>query len=212
MHTVIERYEGVLHKISIVPTGPHLFITFGAPKSHPDDPERAVRAALEMQEALAIVNRDVEALIDDTPKLPRPIFRQAVGITTGFAFAGSIGSARRWEYTVMSDLVNLAARLMATADDGEILADDSTIRYLSPQFELHPRQPIQVKGKREPVSYAQVTGLSRLPASLRIVGGKLVGREAEVGAAQRVLDDAARGKGGILVIRGEAGMGKTRLT
>jgi predicted ATPase/class 3 adenylate cyclase len=212
MHTVVERYEGVLHKISIGPTGPHLFITFGAPKSHPDDPERAVHAALEMQEALVMVNQDIEKLVGDAPGLPRPIFRQAVGITTGFAFAGSIGSARRWEYTVMSDLVNLAARLMATADDGEILVDDSAVRYLSHQFELHPRPPIQVKGKREPVSYAQVTGLSRLPASLRAAEGELVGREVEIGTAQHLLDDAIQSKGSLLVIRGEAGMGKTRLT
>ena len=212
MRTVVERYEGVLHKISVGPTGPHLFITFGAPKSHPNDPERAVHAALEMQKTLVEVNQDVKALTGDIPDLPHPIFRQAVGITTGFAFAGGTGSAKRREYTVMSDLVNLAARLMTTAADGEILVDDSSIRYLSPQFELHHRPPIQVKGKNELVSYAQVAGLSRLPASLRTAEGELVDREAEIDMARHVLDDAAQGKGSALVIRGEAGIGKTRLT
>jgi predicted ATPase/class 3 adenylate cyclase len=212
MRKVVERYEGVLHKVGIGPTGPHLFITFGAPKSHPDDPERAVRAALEMQAALAEVNCEAEPLIGDLPGLQHPLFQQAIGVTTGFVFAGSIGSAKRWEYTVMGDLVNLAARLMIAAADGESLVDDSTIHHLGKRFDLHPRPAIQVKGKHEPVSYAQVTGLAQLPPLLGAVEGPLVGRQAELNTAQSLLDGATQGSGSVLVIRGEAGMGKTRLT
>jgi len=209
---VIERYEGVLHKVGAGPSGPHLFITFGAPKSHADDPERAVRAAVEMREVLAEVNREVESLVSDVPDLQRPLFRQTIGITTGFVFAGSVGSARRWEYTVMGDLVNLAARLMTAAAEGEVLIADSTVRYLGERFELHPRQPMQVKGKREPVSYAQVTGVAQLPPLLGAAEGRVVGRQAELATAQTLLDRATQGSGGVLVVRGEAGIGKSRLT
>ena len=210
---VVERYEGVLHKVGAGPSGPHLFITFGAPKSHADDPERAVRAAVEMREALAEVNREIESLVSDVPDLQRPLFRQTIGITTGFVFAGSVGSARRWEYTVMGDLVNLAARLMTAAAEGEILVADATVRCLGERFELHPRQPMQVKGKREPVSYAQVAGVAQLPPLLEAAEGQLVGRQAELDMAQGLLDRATQqGTGGVLVVHGEAGMGKSRLT
>ena len=212
MRDVVEQYEGVLHKVGAGPSGPHLFITFGAPKSHPDDPERAVRAALGMQAALAEVNQAVAALADQVPGCECPPFRQAIGITTGFVFAGSIGSERRWEYTVMGDLVNLAARLMTVADDGETLVADSTVRYLGERFKLLPREPMQVKGKQELVSYALVTGVTQLPPVLGSAAGKLVGRQAEVSTAQALLDRAAQGQGSVLAIQGEAGMGKTRLT
>jgi len=211
MRGVVERYEGVLHKVGAGPTGSHLFITFGAPKSHSDDPERAVLAGLEMQEVLEDVNREVETLVGRTCGLRFPLLRQAIGITTGFVFAGSIGSAERREYTVMGDVVNLASRLMAAAAEGEILVADSTVRCLSERFELRPRPAIRVKGKREPVSHAQVTGLTRLPPLLGVAEGCLVGRQAELDTAQRLLDRLIQGTGIVLVVRGEAGMGKTRL-
>ena len=211
MRRVVERYEGVLHKVGAGPSGPHLFITFGAPKSHPDDPERAVRAGLEMQEVLAEVNREVEILASGTSDLEFPLLRQAIGVTTGFVFAGSVGSAERREYTVMGDVVNLACRLMAAADEEELLVADSTVRYLDERFEYRPRPAMWVKGKQGPVSYAQVTGLTRLPPLLGAAEGRVVGRQAELGAAQDMLNGAIRGAGGALVVRGEAGMGKTRL-
>lgn len=209
---VVDRYEGVLHKVGAGPAGPHLLITFGAPKSHVDDPERAVRAGLEMQEALVEVNREVEALIGDVPGLQRPLLRQAIGITTGFVFAASVGATERWEYTVMGDLVNLAARLMAAAADGEILVADNTVRHLGERFEMHPRKPMRVKGKSEPIPYSQVTGLAQLPSLLGTVEGRIVGRQAELDVAQELLDGVIQGKGSALAVHGGAGMGKTRLT
>ena len=221
---VVERYEGVLHKVGAGPSGPHLLVTFGAPKSHPDDPERAVRAGLEMQEVIVEVNQEIEALIEDAPdlqhQLPRQPFddgqarllRQAIGITTGFVFAGSVGATRRWEYTVMGDLVNLAARLMAAADDGEILIAENTVRHLGKRFNLRPREPMRVKGKREPIPYSEVLGWAQLPSLLGAVEGHIVGRQAELDTTQALLDRAVAGEGSVLAVHGEAGMGKTRLT
>lgn len=224
---VVERYEGVLHKVGAGPSGPHLLVTFGAPKSHPDDPDRAVRAGLEMQEVLANVNRETEALFRAAPDLQslplRQLFedaqnkllRQAMGITTGFVFAGSVGAKRRWEYTVMGDLVNLAARLMAAADDGEILIADNTMRHLSKRFKLRPREPMRVKGKCEPIPCSEVLGWAQLPSLLgagHFLEGRIVGRQAELDTAQALLDRAVAGEGNVLAVHGEAGMGKTRLT
>jgi len=211
MRRVVERYEGVLHKVGAGPTGPHLFITFGAPKSHSDDPERAVCAGLEMQEVLAEVNREVETLIGHVRGLQYPIFQQAVGIGTGFVFAGAIGSAGRREYTVMGDVVNLVYRLMSATAEGEVLVADATARYLGERFELRPRLAMRVKGKHEPVSYVQVVGLTQLPPLLGAAGGRIVGRRAELDTARGLLAGATRGLGSVLVVRGEAGMGKTRL-
>ncbi|MCP4594584.1 MAG: AAA family ATPase, partial [bacterium] len=212
VRNVVDRYEGVLHKVGAGPSGPHLLITFGAPKSHPDDPERAVRVGLEMQEAIVEVNQEIESLIGDAPDLERPLLRQAMGITTGFVFAGSVGSTRRWEYTVMGDLVNLSARLMAAAADGEVLVADLTVRYLGERFELHPREPMRVKGKSEPIPYSQAIGLTQLPSLLGMAEGRIVGRAAELETAQALLDGVAKGTGSVLAICGDAGMGKTRLT
>ncbi len=212
VRNVVERYEGVLHKVGAGPSGPHLLITFGAPKSHADDPERAVRAALEMQKALVEVNQEIESLIGDAPDLRRPLLRQAMGITTGFVFAGSVGSTRRWEYTVMGDLVNLAARLMAAAADGEILVAGNTVRHLGERFELRPRKPMRVKGKSKPIPYSQVTGLKQLPLLLGTAEGRIVGREAELETAQALLEGVSEGTGSVLAVCGDAGMGKTRLT
>jgi len=212
VRNVVERYEGVLHKVGAGPSGPHLLITLGAPISHVDDPERAVRAALEMQEALVEVNQEIESLIGDAPDLERPLLRQAMGITTGVVFAASVGSTRRWEYTVMGDLVNLAARLMAAATDGEILVAENTVRHLGKRFDLRPREPMRVKGKSEPIPYSEVLGLAQLPSLLGTVEGRIVGRQAELDTAQSLLDGAIQGAGGVLAVHGGAGMGKTRLT
>ncbi len=212
---VVERYEGVLHKVGAGPSGPHLLITFGAPRSHADDPERAVRAALEMQERLTELNhemeQEVESALGEMPGLKRPLLRQAIGITTGFVFAGSVGATRRWEYTVMGDLVNLAARLMVAAADGEVLVAEETTRYLEGRFDLQPCPPLRVKGKREPVSCSRVLGLAPFSPQPIVAEGRIVDRRPGLERAEEMLERVIRGLGGLLVIRGETGIGKTRL-
>jgi adenylate cyclase len=97
--------------------GDGVFAFFGAPVMHSDDPERAVRAAMEMQRAVM----DLEI-----PSLPGVRLQTGVGITSGEVIAGNIGSRRRMHYAVVGDSVNIAARLQASAGPGQVLVDEPT--------------------------------------------------------------------------------------
>lgn len=97
--------------------GDGVFALFGAPIGHVDDAERAVRAALEMQSAVARV---------DIPSLPGVRLQTGIGITTGVVIAGNVGSERRMHYAVVGESVNVAARLEAAAGPGQILVDEQT--------------------------------------------------------------------------------------
>jgi len=212
MRDVMDRYEGVLHKVEAGSAGPRFLTTFGAPGSHADDPERAVRTALDMQEALAEVNREARALLGDIIGgrcWPGP--RLAVGITTGFVFAGSVGSAERREYTVLGEEVNLAQRLMSVAAEGKALIAASTASHLSPRVATEEMPPVWVKGKSVPVRHFLVQGLVDGTVLRERAGGELVGREAALAHVVAALDQAVQGDGQVLVVHGEAGVGKTRL-
>jgi len=207
MRGVVERYEGVVSKVGAGSGDLHLHVLFGAPRAHEDDPERAVCATLDMQDALRQVNLEVAQRL----ALETPPFRQTIGISTGFVFAGSIGSARRREYTVMGDEVNLAHRLMSSAGEGTILISAATAAHLSPRVVVEERPPIRVKGKSDPVRHFLVRGLAEMASAREDIQGEMVGRVEERARALAALDRAARGEGRVLVIRGEAGVGKTRL-
>jgi len=161
---VIEKYEGTVDKF----IGDEIMALFGAPVAHEDDPERALRAALEMMEALEEFNAQ-----------HRTNLGIHMGINTGLVIAGGIGSRRQQEYSVMGDAVNLAARLEDASERGEILVGPSTYRLTAPLFELEAREPIRVKGKAEPVPIYRLTGQKAAPGLVRGIEGlrsPLVGR------------------------------------
>src|SRR5213075_2574674 len=116
----VERYEGHVDKF----LGDNIMVLFGAPRAHEDDPERAVRCALEMQHAM----RDLSADLERTRGFE---LRLHIGINTGEVLAGRMGSSREHDYTVMGDAVNLAARLQNTAEAGEIVVGEGTYRGTS---------------------------------------------------------------------------------
>jgi adenylate cyclase len=97
--------------------GDGVFAFFGAPLEHPDDPERAVRAALAVQAAVGQL---------EIPVMPGVRLQAGIGITTGEVIAGNVGSERRMHYAVVGDSVNIAARLQAMAGPGQILVDERT--------------------------------------------------------------------------------------
>src|SRR5205085_11466863 len=90
---------------------------FGAPVSHPDDPERAIRSALAVQSSVGEL---------ELPGMPEIRLQAGVGITTGDVVAGNVGSERRMHYAVVGDSVNVAAHLQAAAGPGQILVDEAT--------------------------------------------------------------------------------------
>jgi class 3 adenylate cyclase len=199
MAPVIEKYEGTVDKF----LGDAVVALFGAPVTHENDPERALRAALEMKEALAAFNaeRGTELGIH-------------FGINTGEVVAGGIGSAGRQEYSVMGDAVNVASRLKDLSQRGEVFVGGDTHRLTAPLFEFETLPPLQVKGRTRPVTLHRLIRARATPGPVRGVEGlrsPLVGRDDELSRLLKVFEALAEGRGGFLALLAEAGQGKSRL-
>jgi len=203
---IVSRYDGTFNKMDLAQEGDKLLILFGAPQAHEDDPQRAVRAALEMQEALRPFTK--LSTLQGTFSL-----RQRMGIHSGTVFAGNVGSPARKEYTVMGDAVNLAARLMAAAGAGQIILSRETQRRLNKAFDCRPLSALRVKGKAEPVPVYQVAGLLQEGFITRRAArhGELIGRQREIEILKAAAGRALGGEGQVVSVIGSAGVGKSRL-
>jgi adenylate cyclase len=154
MTDLIFEHGGTLDKY----LGDGVMAVFGAPIAKPDDPIRAVKTAVEMQKALAGINRDREAI-------NLPTLKMGLGINTGQVTAGNIGSSKRMDYTVIGDAVNLASRLCANAAGGQILVSESTHRELKSKMPSKRLEPIRVKGKDQPVETYEIEWSDKVTAS-----------------------------------------------
>jgi class 3 adenylate cyclase/tetratricopeptide (TPR) repeat protein len=209
MEGAIHRFGGVVNTIDLNAHGDKLFASFGAPQAHEDDAERAVRAALAMQERMSeLRSLPAEVGLDNLQ------LRQQIGISFGYVFAGFVGTNWRRDYTVMGDDVNLSARLMAKAEPGSVIVSSDVRRKVQALFELTSRGKVPLKGKSQPVPISSVEGIRPVPEPLRGVKGMrspLVGRQAEWDQLMATLEELARGRGQIVSVIGEAGLGKSRL-
>ena len=196
----VERVGGQVDKYM----GDNVMAIFGAPVAHEDDPERAVRAAVAMQAAMDELNQRL--LADYGAE-----FALRVGVNTGEVLAGTVGEA----YTVIGDAVNVASRLQTSARPGTITVGERTQRATSTVVEYLPLEPLELKGKAEPV--AAWRALSLLEEH---TGGArrsrreapLVGRDEEFAALQMLFGRVVRSEAPHLVtVIGQAGVGKTRL-
>ena len=186
---VIERHGGHVDKH----IGDALMAVFGAPIAHADDPERAVRAALDIHAAVAAID---------------PPLSVHIGVASGSVVASGMGSDQHSEYTVIGDAVNLAARLQDLAEGGETLVSEAVQQPLADRLIGDARDDVAVKGFAEPVRIWQVTDLAA-PMTRRRA---LVGRDGEMRQFDAALADCVeQGRGHIVYLRGEAGIGKTRL-
>lgn len=140
--------------------GDGIMVLFGAPIAKPDDALRATRTGMDMQVALARLNRDWEA------RRQQPL-RMGIGVNTGQVTAGNIGTSRRMDYTVIGDSVNLASRLCANAAGGQILISESTFQELNGSLPAKKLDPIRVKGKETPVEVYEVLWGGSLPEASR---------------------------------------------
>ena len=196
----IERYGGTIDKFM----GDEVMALFGAPQAHENDPERALRAALEMRDALSDFNRERGVSLG-----------LHFGMNTGLVYAGALGGGRRQDYSVMGDAVNVAARLTGVAKSGEILAGADTYRQVDHLFEFQAAESLHLKGKADPIQVFRLVGTRATPRtsprSGRGLSSPLVGRGAELAAFRERLDLLRAGEGGILVMTGDAGLGKSRL-
>jgi adenylate cyclase len=196
---VVQKYEGTIDKF----IGDEIMALFGAPVAHEDDPERALRAALEMMDAIAEVNRThgVELGIH-------------IGINSGPVIAGHIGAQNRRDYSVMGDAVNLAARLEDASSSGEIFVGPATFQQTVHAFEFEKIPPLSLKGKEAPVQVHRLIRAKTIAKSRRGIEGlrtQLVGRDLELQRIKAALGELERGHGGICAVFGEAGVGKSRL-
>ena len=188
----VKRYDGMVDKF----IGDRAMILFGAPKAHEDDPERAVRCALEMFDALD----EVGGALAKTLGL-------RVGIDAGEAVVGGVGGQRRLDYTVTGDVVANAERLLSHARAGSILVGRAIQEGTHRMVSYQSLPSLKMRGREETLEPFKVLLLS---ASME--GPiQLVGRGETLRAIEQLLAAAAAGGEGGRIVVGEAGVGKSRL-
>ena len=194
----IERFGGSIDKF----IGDNVMGVFGAPTTHEDDPERAVRAGLAMQAAMGGANRESQEKYGVE-------FSLRVGINSGEVMAGAVGD----RYTVMGDAVNVAARLQAAGRPESVTVGEPTYRATGDAISYERLEPLTLKGKEEPVPAWEATGVLSGP---RRRGGRaqtpLIGREEEAGLLSSLVERVDReGRPYLVTVIGQAGVGKSRL-
>lgn len=194
---ILLRYDGFLLQLTVGDKGAYFMISFGAPTAHEDDAVRAASAALDLQGL-------------ELPGLS-PL---QIGISQGYMRVGAYGAATRRTYGALGDEVNLAARLMQAATAGQTLVSEPLCRAAGSGFDWESLAPIRVKGKAAPIQIYELRGarrrrMARLQEPRYLL--PMVGRSEELATIGRLIDEAAIGRGRVIAVTGEAGMGKSRL-
>lgn len=194
LQTELYHFEGSVNKLSVDDKGVTLVAAFGLPPlAHEDDELRGALAGLAVH-----------------TRLTRLGWRASVGVTSGRVFCGTIGGEQRCEYTIIGDVVNLSARLMQAAA-GSILCDAVTLKAAQSKIAWEALPPIRVKGKAEPVPVFRPLGPSQ-PAAGPQAAQDMVGRAAERERLEQLLHRLNEDQtGGVVLIEGEAGIGKSTL-
>jgi class 3 adenylate cyclase len=197
MSRAVEEYGGMVQAYM----GDGICAYFGVPAAHEDDPERAARAGLRILAVVGEYGRDIAGAwgVED--------FNVRVGINTGQTAVGLVGAGDP-QAVALGDTTNLAARLQSVAAPGTIAVGPSTARRLSHRFVFESLGEVAVRGRAEPVHVAR---LVRPQAAERQTHLPLVGRKAEVARLHGTVGDLSAGRGQVLLLVGEAGIGKTRL-
>ena len=205
MSKAVFHYEGTIAQLQ----GDAMLAFFGAPVAHEDDPDRAIRAALEMVAGIEEFSRQLKVSngID---------FRIRAGINTGPVVVGNVGTDLRYEYTALGDAVNIAARVQTAAEPGTVLVSANTQRFVTDAFDFDDLGEVPLKGKTEAVQLYRVRGLRAVPGrrrGLESVGisSPLVGRAAELEKLLALFAVVRAGRGRLAVLVGEPGIGKSRL-
>ena len=199
----VHRFEGTINQY----TGDGVMALFGAPIAHEDSARRAVHAALGIQRAIA----DYGATLRAERGLS---LTMRIGLNTGAVVVGAIGDDLRMDYTAVGDTTNLAARMQQTARPGTVVVSEATHRAIEGFFETVDLGRVDVKG-HEPVRVWQV--VRARGARSRIAVGRergltpFVGRERELQTLLARAADVEAGRGQVVFIVGDAGIGKSRL-
>src|SRR5215469_12525338 len=201
----IRRYDGFVAKYM----GDGILVYFGYPRAHEDEAERSVRVGLDIVEAMAELNAGIR-------RPPGVELAVRIGIATGPVIVGDqIGEGTASETAVVGETPNLAARLQALAQPNQIVVSAATRAMLGDHFDLADLGAYELRGFAEPVPAWRVLAArdveSRFAATRTGSATPLVGRQEEMGLLLRAWDGARHGRGQVVLIQGEAGVGKSRL-
>jgi class 3 adenylate cyclase/tetratricopeptide (TPR) repeat protein len=200
----VHRVKGTVNQF----LGDGIMALFGAPIAHEDHAQRAVHAALGVQRAINSYQEDVQR--------QRGIsFQVRQGLNTGLVVVGSIGTDLRMDYTALGDTTNIAARLQQAADRGHILVSEATHRVVEGYFHTRELGGLVLKGKAKPVKAWEILGARMGRTRMGIVAERgltpYIGREPEMQVLLESFKKAQAGQGQVVLIVGEAGIGKSRL-
>ena len=200
----VHRYEGMVTQF----LGDGILALFGAPIAHEDHAQRGVRAALGIQESLRLHEKE---LVDNRGHQ----LKVRIGIHSGLVVVGNVGTDLAVTFTAIGDTVNLASRMQTLAPPESVVISQATERLVEGHFALNDLGLKEVKGKDEPVQTFEVLSAlqRRSRLELRTEQGllPLVGREQELKVLLEAFEKAKAGRGQVVVLRSEAGVGKSRL-
>jgi len=200
----VHRFEGTVNQY----TGDGMMALFGAPLAHEDHAERACRAALELCTRLRAFGDELRAA--------RGLeLRVRMGLNSGEVVVGTIGDDLRMEYTAQGHTVGLAQRVEQLAEPNTVCMARATALLVPDLFELCDRGEFTLKGVSDPVRVYRLDAAkpdrARIDAVLTRSGARLVGRRSELDLLERALAEACAGRGQVVGVVGEPGVGKTRL-
>jgi len=199
---VVSKYEGFIEKF----VGDAVMALFGIPKSHEDDPVRAIKVAREIHEITSSISPKYEK------RIGKPLAMHT-GICTGLVVTGEV-NLEKGTHGVLGDTINMASRFSGLAKPNEIVVSPDTYHQSEGYFTFKPLEPTTVKGKTEPVRLYKVLSPKEKPTKTHRLSGmraELIGRKVEMAQLQEGIENLKNCKGSILSIMGDAGTGKSRL-
>lgn len=191
---IIQNYEGYIDKF----IGDCIMALFGAPIVHEDDPLRAVLASLDLQKEIVNLNKEKSQKLS-----------LSIGINYGLVATGDLG--RPGGYTVMGDTVNLAQRLQRAASRGKIFVSEEVYKHTNREIVYQKLRKISVKGRKEKVLvYIPIKAKAKY-GQRKIEEIPMIGRATELNRLNKIFQEIKSGRGRVVAIIGEAGIGKTKL-
>ena len=204
MIKAVHQYEGTVNQI----LGDGIMALFGAPLAHENHAVRACYAALRMQEDIGRLGDEMQRALG----LPIQI---RVGLNSGEVVVGSIGSDLKMEYSAVGQTAHLAARMEQMAKPASVLLTADTMRLAEGYIQARALGPVPVRGLAEPVEVFELVGATAARTRLQVAVTRgltrLVGRQAELGLLRQSVELARNGRGQVVALVGEAGVGKSRL-